>query len=291
MSLKYGMFDSTEIVTSTSGYPVGNKAVSADFFARYFASFIGNGVFKKSEDSFAVLPSSGLTVKVRPGSAYINGYFCYDDSESTFTLSASSSAKKVYYIGLRLDLSAGSISMICVDQASYPVRNNTVYDIALAKIEVPMSAASVSASNITDLRANKNFCGFVACIPETVGNVEHAETAGSVENVDRSIISGSVNPVAGGAVYTGLSKKQDKIEIGKYVGTSGDGYVVFSFYPSAVIYRSNLASVGCDYIITTSSPAKDESGNTVAFITSNYLVIKGNITNKLNAEYTYIAIP
>lgn len=291
MSLKSGMFDSTEIVTSVSGYPVGNKAVSADFFARYFASFIGNGVFKSAADSFQVIRSSGLKVKVRPGKAFIKGYFCYDDAESTFTLSASSSVKKTYYIGLRLDLSAGAISMVCVDSGTYPVRNDTVYDLALAKIVVPINAASLSESNITDLRSDRELCGFAMCIPETIGNVEYANTAGTLTSIDNTVIADSVDPVSGGAVYTALSAKQNKTAVGKYKGTSGEGYVSFPFSPSAVIYKCNQADVSCDYVISPSNSVKDASGNTIAVISSNYLVVNGNITNKLNTDYIYIAIP
>lgn len=238
-----------------------------------------------------MLLSSGLTVAVKPGSAFINGYYCYDDSENTFTLAASSSAKKTYYIGLRLDLSDGSISMVAVDQGIYPLRNDTVYDLALAKIEVPMNSASLKASNITDLRSDSDLCGFAMCIPETIGSVEYANTAGTLENIDSTVTSGSTDPVSSGAVYTELAKKQNKMATGKYVGTSGEGYISLPFSPSVVIYKCNKASVGCDYIILPSNVVKDDSGNTIATISGNYLIVNGNITNKLNTDYIYIAIP
>ena len=74
MALKTGMFDSTELVTSSSGYAVGNKAVSAEFFARYFSSFVGSGILKNDGDSFKVMAGGGMKIKVLPGSAYIKAF-------------------------------------------------------------------------------------------------------------------------------------------------------------------------------------------------------------------------
>ena len=77
MAQRSGLFDSTEIVQSVNGYPQGNRAETADFFAQYFANFISNGVFANPSTNFKVMAQSGLTVVVRPGSCFINGYILF----------------------------------------------------------------------------------------------------------------------------------------------------------------------------------------------------------------------
>jgi hypothetical protein len=70
---------------TVGGFPRGNKAETADFFAAYFASFVGNGVHINPPDSFKVSPVSGLTVRIAPGRCFINGYFGWDSEPEEHT--------------------------------------------------------------------------------------------------------------------------------------------------------------------------------------------------------------
>ena len=60
MAMRSGLFDSTETVEMVGGFPRGDKAETADFFAAYFASFVGNGIYLNPPTCFQVLPQSGL---------------------------------------------------------------------------------------------------------------------------------------------------------------------------------------------------------------------------------------
>lgn len=180
MSLQCGLFDSTEITETEQGYPRGNKAQNAAFFARYFASFVGSGVYRNPSTSFQVLTTSGMTVEVRPGSAFLCGYFCFDDETETHTFQTDVSGHE-YDAVLRLNADLGTITLEWItDPASgtIPVRSGGIYDLLLARISVPTGATSLSASMITDCRADPAVCGFVSSLVDGIGSVvDFAQTA------------------------------------------------------------------------------------------------------------------
>ncbi len=290
MALKTGMFDSTELVTSASGYAVGNKAVSAEFFARYFSSFVGSGVLKGDGDCFKVVSGDGMKVKVLPGSAFLCGYFCYDDSNAEFTVSAG----KTYNVIISLDTENGEININCTEQqgaALTPVRQGSKYELILAKVTIPLGALSVADSYITDLRENDDYCGYAKSKAEMFGSVEYATRAGSVDNIDTSIMSGSTKPVSGGAVYNAVSGKQGKISVGKYKGEGAARIISLGIVPRIVIIKSMPDSKVCDIVVSSSAPAYDAEGTAIAKISDNKIILHGSITNQTNTEYSYIAIP
>lgn len=163
MAQEYGFFDSTSY-TVVGDIPVGNKAKDQAFFARYFSSFIGNGVY--TLNSFAPSIVSGMTMSVSSGKCFINGYFAYDDSAETKTFTTSSSQRE-YWLIQRCDTSNGEISKIWVDDpssGSLPVRTGAVYDLVLCIVRIPGGASSLTASMITDCRSDATLCGVVSAI-------------------------------------------------------------------------------------------------------------------------------
>lgn len=65
MAIRSGLFNSVN----------GDRRYKADFFAEYFASFIANGVFPNPSTGLQVLANQNMTVAIKPGKAWINGYF------------------------------------------------------------------------------------------------------------------------------------------------------------------------------------------------------------------------
>ena len=58
-----------------------DRVYLAEDFARYFASFIGNGVFPTPSTNLQVVAiNSNMTIKIKIGKAWINGYF-YENTE------------------------------------------------------------------------------------------------------------------------------------------------------------------------------------------------------------------
>jgi hypothetical protein len=153
------MFDSTKIVTGPSGIPVGDKAVSASFFARYFSAFIASGVYG-SDDEFLVASKDARTLCVRPGQAMLEGYFCFDDEESSYPLQSAYQTDTGKTVVLRLDRIKGEIGLLWLDGLTVmPLRNDNYYDLILANVEIPAGTTSTAQVRITDLRNVERTCG------------------------------------------------------------------------------------------------------------------------------------
>lgn len=179
MALRSGLFDSTEIVETADGYPRGDKAESADFFARYFSRFIGSGVYALPSTGFAVTVSAGLTLSVAAGDAFINGYYVFSDEAQTITLT-SGSADKTCRVVLRLDTAAGAITLALLDTDVALTRTGSVYELGLADIAVPAGAVAVTQSGITDLRLNSALCGIVTGVVDQLDTSSYAAQLDSI---------------------------------------------------------------------------------------------------------------
>jgi len=168
--MRSGFFNSEIIGTDSNNMPIFDRAESADFWAEYFKRFIGNGVYSNPASSFQILENSGLSLKVKAGSCFINGYFAFDSSDTVITLTAShTSLPRIDRIVARLDMTLREISIAILTgtPSSVPVapeltRNSSIYELALADVKLNAAATSVSQLNITDLRPNSTYCGFVS---------------------------------------------------------------------------------------------------------------------------------
>lgn len=164
MAQKSGFFDSTYVIDDVNGFPRGDKAQDAAFFAKLHSMFFATGVIKGDGDSLQVTATGvdGGNVTVGSGSCIINGYIAYDDSQEVFAVPFSEEAQS-FVLVQRLDLTTpegASITKRLEPHTQYPVRTSTVTDIWLAVIQVPAGTVNIDQSMITDTRASQNVCGW-----------------------------------------------------------------------------------------------------------------------------------
>lgn len=175
-----GMFDSTEITETADGFPVGNKAVSAEFFAKMIATLYGNGIVASGgTDALRVAAGSGMNLRCLPGTAWINGYMAWNREEVSLPIAAG----RRYTICLRLNLQAGTYAILCAEDPEdglYPVRNETIYDLVLAKASVPASAVEAEEAVVEDCRYRKELCGVVSSAAESLGAIAFAAESGTL---------------------------------------------------------------------------------------------------------------
>lgn len=173
-----GMFDSTEVTETVDGFPVGNKAVGSDFFAKMISTLYGNGIAVNGEETaLKITAGSGMNLLCMPGAAWINGYMAWNKE----ILSLPISGGQNYVICLRLNLSAGTYTILCAenpDPETYPVRNDILYDLVLAKVAVPANAVSGSDASIEDCRYNTELCGVVTSAAAGLNTIAFAANAG-----------------------------------------------------------------------------------------------------------------
>ena len=274
MSFKCGLFDSTEIIEVVGGYPRGNKAQDAAFFARMLKNIIGNGIPPNPTTNFQVLAQSGFTVQMRPGDIYLKGYFGYDDEVSTFLITENLRAAPVY-ISCRYDAVTKDLYWVMSDAVE---RSETYYDLAVARIVIPSGAVEITDVMITDLRSDPAYCGYVQKITDTVAEELREEKLSKSEALDLmhpigdivmrldnidpgEIFGGTWERVLQGRTPIGFDPYDSDFEVvGKTLGSKtasysleNDGYAKIGGYANqpVVLRYTNKKGTGIEYIADT----------------------------------------
>jgi len=155
-----------------------DRVYLAENFANYFASFVGNGVFAKKLNGLQVLADSGMTLKVRSGQAWINGYWYENDSDLSLSLStAPATGYRIDSVVLRYWGTSRAITCFVKpgglninDPA--PIRDGDIYELVLAYVKVSAGSISISQSNIVDKRGDNSVCGFVTGVIDQIDTTE-----------------------------------------------------------------------------------------------------------------------
>ena len=149
---------------STDSYDL--EYLSAQF-AAYFALFVGNGVFGSPTNQLKVSSGDGMTIKVSPGWAFINGYWYHNDEELVLSVTSNiGTSSRSDAVLCRWDAGSRRISAAVLVGSTEVTRDGSYYDLKLAEILVPAGATYVPQSNITDTRMNESVCGLVTHILE-----------------------------------------------------------------------------------------------------------------------------
>lgn len=217
MSLRCGLFDSTEIVQTVDGYPQGNKAETADFFAHALAGLSGNGIPPTPADAFKVTANGSMAVSVAPGYCYINGYHAWDDETTALTIPNASAARSVY-VSMRLNLLNGEITLIS-DTAF--TRAESIYDLALARIDIPANSAAITADMVTDLRGNSNYCGILQKITDTTATEIWNYLSGNVQPINLGGTGATTAPAAKNNLGRGTVLYEGTLAAGKSASAPG----------------------------------------------------------------------
>ena len=157
----------------------GDRRYKAEDFADYFAAFIANGIFPNPSTGLQVITKENMTVTVKMGRAWINGYEYKNTSDLDKELDiADGVLNRIDRIVIRWINSERTV--YCVIKkgtfASSPVapalqRDVDAYELALADIKVKAGATEIRQEDITDLRLDTSLCGIVH------GVVEQADTS------------------------------------------------------------------------------------------------------------------
>ena len=165
--MKFGMFNSIN----------GDRRYKAEDFAQYFATFIGNGIFVNPSDCLQIQAAgSSMNVIVRPGKAWINGFYLINDEDYTLPIAAGDiTQNRIDRVVIRLDhiqrkmsveVKKGALSASPVAPALK--RDADAYELALADIYVAKGALTLTQGAITDQRLNRALCGLMHGVVDQV---------------------------------------------------------------------------------------------------------------------------
>lgn len=178
-----------------------DRVYLAESFARYFASFIGNGIFggKSNELMVRQKSSADMSVNILSGQAWINGYWYENDSDelSLAIDVADGVLNRIDAIVLRWNNSERVIRVAVkkgtpATNASTPVieRSADFYELKIAQIYVKAGATRITQADITDTRLNNEVCGFVHGLIEQFDTTEFGKQINSfIQNFEATSIA------------------------------------------------------------------------------------------------------
>ncbi|HBJ00731.1 MAG TPA: hypothetical protein DDY89_07410 [Lysinibacillus sp.] len=158
--IKFGMFNSIN----------GDRRYKAEDFAQYFATFIGNGIFVKPSDCLQVMAvTNAMKVIIRPGKAWINGFYLINDEDYNLSIAVGDSTlNRIDRIVIRLDFVQRKMSVEIKKGilSASPVaptlkRDADAYELALADVYIAKGALTITQGSITDTRLNNSLCGLM----------------------------------------------------------------------------------------------------------------------------------
>lgn len=277
----------------------GDRKYDASRFAEYFASFIGNGVFPNPLDGLQVMANDDMTVTVKAGKAWINGYILINDDDYILTLEpADGVLDRIDRIVARYDTEDREIRLEVKQGtfASEPTapalqRDADAYELALADIYVGAGVTSITDDNITDLRNDKDLCGKVDSLiagdvislaealdeHKTDNTNPHQVTKeqvglGNVQNYGIATQSEAEAGTSNTKYMTPLRvaqaiKSTTKIAFGKYTGTGSA--------------RTISTGINAKFaIINNGQLYSSNNSRFLAFVTSSYTVYSSSSSNR-----------
>jgi hypothetical protein len=166
-------FDS--VATEVDGVTTYDREYGSAEFREVMRKLVGDGVYADPANNMQVTASGGLSVSVLPGYCWIKGALGIVDEAETLTLDATT-RNRVDLIVARFDLSlaARDIHLVVVKGtegstvAPTLTRNDSVYEICLARVQVSATVTNITPANITDTRHDAAVCGIVTGVIDQI---------------------------------------------------------------------------------------------------------------------------
>ena len=176
-----------------------DRVYLAENFARYFANFIGNGVFggKSNELMVRQKEAANMSVRVLSGQGWINGYWYENTDELSLAIDVADGVlNRIDSIVLRWD-NVERVIRLAVKKGTpsstaYPssvLRNADFYELKLAEVYVKAGATSITQADITDTRLDNTVCGLVQGVVQQFDTTEFGKQIDSfIENFEATNI-------------------------------------------------------------------------------------------------------
>ena len=148
-----------------SGFFNGDQEYGQEEFNRYFDNIYESGVSVNSDNSMTLgITNEGNIIKIASGFAIVKGFYLYNDSIKSITVTSDSNYDRIDRVVIRLNISTSKVSIeikkgVAGSKPQVPElqRDNLVYELSLAQIYVPRSGSIT----ITDERYRKEICGAI----------------------------------------------------------------------------------------------------------------------------------
>lgn len=167
MALESGFFNSVN----------GDRLYNAEQMSRYFENILSSGIFKRIENCLKVSANNSMELTVAPGGGLIDCHWFRALSAETVTIpTAHAVLPRFDIVVARLNMS-DSVRAIALEVVSgtpaespavpEPLRTTSVYDLVLALVYVAAGTTAIAEANLTDVRDNEWYCGYVQSLVDT----------------------------------------------------------------------------------------------------------------------------
>lgn len=172
-------FDAKETI-DVNGQSVYDRTYLAKHFALYFAQFIGNGVYANPASGFLCEWAGGMSISVKPGHCWVDGYHGYMEEISYLSLNPGNATNpRIDRIVIRLNLLDRKWEVAVVEgtPAAAPVapalnryqdEAGNYYELGIATVYVNTGVAAVKGSDVSDTRLDSSVCGIVSGLIDQV---------------------------------------------------------------------------------------------------------------------------
>lgn len=145
--------------------PIYDRAVGSEAYRETWNSFFTQGVFD-SVTHFRVSPVGGLYLEVSAGSAFVDGVTMI--SKNVVTLLAenpSMTEDRIDRVVIQNNYIDRYTYIYIKNGDTTLIRTDEIYEIGIADILIRRNITSLTEEDITDLRANPEYCGSVTLKP------------------------------------------------------------------------------------------------------------------------------
>lgn len=180
MAIRSGFFNAIE----------GDRTYDASRFAEYFNALVGNGIFPEPTNNLQVVSNNDMTVTVKAGKAWINGYIVINDSDYILNIDAADGVLNrvdrvvarydVIDREIRLEVKKGEFASEAIAPAIQ--RDSDAHELGLALINISAGTGSILTANVTDTRLDEDVCGIVSSLLKNEFTVEEKEKLANIEN-------------------------------------------------------------------------------------------------------------
>ncbi|MEF9968081.1 MAG: hypothetical protein RR766_06145 [Longicatena sp.] len=223
--MRSGFFNSDITGYTDRGIPIFDRAEDAEFFSKFFKSFIANGIYPNPSSNFQVIVNEGMKIKTLPGICYIEGFFGYEDVERVLTIQASESLDRIDRVVLRLNLATRYIDLYIVKGIAsatpvapalnrpQPNQNGDIYELGIADLFIAKNTTSLTQQRITDTRMNADLCGIVTNTIETVDATTLFIQLKDQVDSNIELIQSAIDETLAGEILNKLIKDKGKLTI------------------------------------------------------------------------------
>lgn len=166
MALKFGFFNSVN----------GDRKYSAEDITKYFTGLLSDGIVPNPSDSFQVIADGSMRLKVRPGKAFVRGYWCENITDIQLIVESANVALPRYdAVVLKMDKTEGVRNFTLFLRKGTPdaspkvpsiTSSNDYKELLLGYVWVEAATLSITQANVVDTRSVPGSCGWVTGLVE-----------------------------------------------------------------------------------------------------------------------------